>query len=368
LRPVTGEEELLLLCASCARTRAAAAARAAALAEAVDWDELLRLLARHRMVPLAGARLRELLPDGPPDDVAAAAARVLEGARGRALHNELATLRVATALERAGIATLPLKGALMAHRLYGDAALRESADVDLLVAAANLGRAAGELRELGYAAPPHAVRSPLHLRLVHPGDLPDVELHWRVHWYEERFSAEMLDGSRPDGPTRRARRDHELAALLLFWARDGFAGLRLAADVAQWWDHYGDELPGGALAALADRHPALRRALVAAARNAERLVGVPAAGQLGAAAPAWRGRPPAGVRVGDWRLAGDDDQVRANAALSDVLLAAPGARLQAARRRLVRDGAGPLHAARVTARWAIALWAVRGGREWAPPP
>ena len=51
----------------------------------------------------------------------------------------------------------------------------------------------------------------------------------------------------------------ELAALLLYYARDGFAGLRLAADIAAWWDANGRGLPDGALDDLVGAYPALAR-------------------------------------------------------------------------------------------------------------
>ena len=66
----------------------------------------------------------------------------------------------------------------------------------------------------------------LHVRLLHDAGLPDIELHWRVHWYEAEFGALALARaeSGPDG-VRRLRTEDDLAALMLYQARDGFAGL-----------------------------------------------------------------------------------------------------------------------------------------------
>jgi hypothetical protein len=354
---VTAPEDLLLLASAATAERRSALA--GALRGEVDWRELLRIAERQRMVPLVRARLPELLPASPPSEFAEPAARIHDAAAQLARHNELATLRIVAELDGAGIRALPIKGALLARDLYGDAALRQSADVDVLVPREQLGRAAEVLAAIGYAAA--AGDEELHARMVHSAGLPDVELHWRIHWYGDGFSAAMLAGAEPRGDgSLRAQPEHEYASLLLYWARDGFAGLRLAADVAQWWDRFGDRLPGGAVAALAASHPELARPLTAAAQHAERLIGVPYAGA--------RSSPPAAVRLGDWRLGSGDDQIRANVALTDVLLAPPGARRGALRRRLRRRGAGPLHAVRVAGRWAVALWRVRGGRDWAPLP
>jgi hypothetical protein len=84
----------------------------------------------------------------------------------------------------------------------------------------------------------------LHFVLVHErGELPPVELHWRVHWYERSFARERLlpPAVDPPGDWRPAPAD-ELAALLLFYARDGFIDLRLASDLGAWWDVHGAEL------------------------------------------------------------------------------------------------------------------------------
>ena len=68
----------------------------------------------------------------------------------------------------------------------------------------------------------------------------------------------------------------ELAALLLFYARDGFLDLRLASDLSAWWDLYGADLPPGALGELLHAYPALARVVAVAAAAAEQTVGLPA--------------------------------------------------------------------------------------------
>lgn len=57
---------------------------------------------------------------------------------------------------------------------------------------------------------------PLHRSLRHrDGALPDVEVHWRVHWYETAFARTLLtEGAKRDGGPLPA--PLELATLLLF--------------------------------------------------------------------------------------------------------------------------------------------------------
>jgi hypothetical protein len=57
---------------------------------------------------------------------------------------------VLRAFDSAGIAALPLKGPMLAERVYGGAALRSCRDLDVLVSRADLGRAEDALAEAGF--------------------------------------------------------------------------------------------------------------------------------------------------------------------------------------------------------------------------
>ena len=154
-------------------------------------------------------------------------------------------------------------------------------DVDLLLAGEHLEQAAAVLRtRFGYGAPRGARRAGgrpiLHYRLDHAQGLPTIELHWRLHWYEDRSGCAMVRRATADQGIGRLAPADELAALLLVYARDGFAGIRPLADLAAWWDHYGNQLPTGRLAAFSQEFPELAPALWVAAILADRLAGVPA--------------------------------------------------------------------------------------------
>jgi hypothetical protein len=138
------------------------------------------------------------------------------------------------------------------------------------------------VRGLGYGAPTDYVLEDglplLHFVLVHErGELPPVELHWRIHWYERSFARERLlpPAVDPLGDWRPAPAD-ELTALLLFYARDGFIDLRLASDLGAWWDVHGAGVPPGALDELLRVYPALTRVIPVAVEVAEKIVGLPA--------------------------------------------------------------------------------------------
>jgi hypothetical protein len=266
-------------------------------------------------------------------------------------------------LDRAGIRALGLKGPGLAEAAHGDPGLRISGDVDLLVAPEDLHRASELLVAEGYERPtdplgpgglPH-----LHLEMRHPA-APSVELHWRVHWHETAFSRDLL----ADPSAANAG-----AALLLFYARDGFYGLRLAADVAAWHDRHAAGLPAaGLLDEHAGRDPELARTWRAAAAAAARTAGIPATAWLSAPGPLDRGERLA-VRLANWSWSGDPDQLAANIWLVDALLAPPGQRVQWTMRMLDSAPGGRRipHAAKVWSRNAAALWRVRR-RSWTPAP
>jgi hypothetical protein len=123
-------------------------------------------------------------------------------------------------------------------------------------------------------------------------------------------------------------------------------------------------LPFHFLEGHARRYPALAPALTAAAVAIERATGTPARQWLGEAAAGGQGVA-LSIRLSDWTQAGDRDQLAANISLVGGLLGPPGSVHTFARRELASEtGTSLPHAAKMTARYARALWRVRGGRFW----
>jgi hypothetical protein len=218
-----------------------------------------------------------------------------------------------------------LKGVDLSHRLYGNSAGRESRDIDVLVLPHDLERAAAiAQQEFSYVAPRDALDSDgwplLHYRMEHPHEWPSLELHWRVHWYERTSGADMIRQSSMTGGQRVMTPAHELASLLLFYARDGFVGLRDLAAIAAWWDHHGSDLPPLGLADFARMFPDLAPALRTSARVAARMVGLPLQPlRLDADRITLRERRAA--RLADPQPGPDTSRLLADMALVDLLLA-----------------------------------------------
>lgn len=124
----------------------------------------------------------------------------------------------------------------------------------------------------------------------------------------------------------------ELTALLLFYARDGFIGLRLAVDLSAWWDVFGDKVQPGALDGLLRDYPALRRAVLVAAMVAEKVVGLPAA-QILETESSLRARM--AIRMANPSPSAGRAQLYADMGLVDWLLAPPGGLREFIRRQVL---------------------------------
>jgi hypothetical protein len=334
------ERQLILLSAGTAARRHAMGARADPLTANVDWPRLAETLHMRRQLTMLGPRIVELADGRASEGFLADVEEAIATTRRHGAFLQLISLRAIAVLAEAAIRSTALKGPLLGEAIYGDPGRRPSSDIDLLVAPEQLSAAVHVIRGLGYGAPTDHVDADglplLHFVLVHErGELPPIELHWRVHWYERSFACERLlpPAVDPLGDWRPAPAD-ELVALLLFYARDGFVGLRLATDLSAWWDVYGADLPPGALAELLHAYPALARAIPVAAVAAERTVGLPAARILGdAPSPGLRGRT--AVRLANPNPRSSRSQIYADIGLIDGLLMPRGGFNAFVRRQLL---------------------------------
>jgi hypothetical protein len=161
----------------------------------------------------------------------------------------------------------------------------------------------------------------LHLTMDHSQHrLPPVELHWRIHWYERDFACRRLLPPEPGSPADwRPAPAAELAALLLFYARDGFTGLRYPSDLGAWWDRHGAELDPAEFDQILIAHPPLRPALAASLTVAERTIGIPARQLMRAPSLGRRGR--VAIRLADPYPYRSLEQAYAEIGLIDGLLA-----------------------------------------------
>ena len=306
-----------------------AADRVTALTRAIDAAALLTALHARRLTAVLGVRLGELSRGDLPPPLPTAIAEALARGRAGAIAQLAQIQQLAGAFDRAGIRMLPVKGPGLAEAAHGDIGMRVSSDLDLLVAPEDMGAAAKLLGDLGYASKGEdkvldSGLPELHLAFAAPGRTP-IDLHWRVHWHAPEFSRELLDTAKPGPDGALALESTQLAAALLaFYARDGFSGLRLATDAAGLVRRAGFTSTGGVLDAHVQRYPALAPSWRAAALALERIAAIPAGTWLtGAARDAGR-RERIAVRLANPLGTGNVVQQGANLVLVDALLSPVG--------------------------------------------
>jgi hypothetical protein len=180
---------------------------AAAVPAAADWDRVLEMARTHRIGPLLYRGIRRL-PQTPVPPRALEALKemyVENAARNALLYRALEDLL--GALHSAHIPVVVLKGAFLADWVYPDLALRPMSDIDLLVRAEDLDRAAAALDGIGCRIVHDSdarrnVRERHHhwiFRGAPPADGIPIEVHWDLHPSESRFRTDL------DGLWRRAQ-------------------------------------------------------------------------------------------------------------------------------------------------------------------
>ena len=178
---------MLLFCARPAQD-AAASERILALAKTMpDWPGLLAAAAQHGVAPLLCRRL-SVLRDGALPELWREQFReefARNTRRNLVLTAEL--FRILAALETGGVCAIAYKGPVLAARAYADIALRQFADLDIVVPQSEIAEAHSALASLGYrsAIDPSKVRNSHFIArgtagqhsFSRAGGLSTVELH-----------------------------------------------------------------------------------------------------------------------------------------------------------------------------------------------
>jgi len=181
LSPRRAEEELLLAAARVGDAAARRARLAAALARGADPARLARLARGHRVVPLL-ARAAEELGEGFP-----AGGELRDEARQIGYRNVFLAGELVAVLRRlaaGGVSALTFKGPALAVAAYGALALRQFADLDLLVRPADFAHAREILLAGGFVVRQDAWLAVRHLShevtfYGHEGRV-EIDLHRRA--------------------------------------------------------------------------------------------------------------------------------------------------------------------------------------------
>ena len=122
----------------------------------VDWTSLLQLAEHHGVMPLLHQAMSTLGPEAPPIGLSLLKQRFDANLR-RTLFLTRELIRILDHLDALAIDVLPYKGVALAENVYGDIALRQAGDIDLLIRPRDLSPIKQALRELGYT--PHGLFS-----------------------------------------------------------------------------------------------------------------------------------------------------------------------------------------------------------------
>src|SRR5579871_4660473 len=143
-------KELLLLCALARLTRDAGERIRALAQEDLDWAELLAVAADQGVGPLVCHRLEIWAGDMLPPLWREQFREEFERNTRRNLFLAAELCRVLDALDAAGVRATPYKGPVLAVQAYGDIALRQFADLDIIVPQTQICEAHGTLLGLGF--------------------------------------------------------------------------------------------------------------------------------------------------------------------------------------------------------------------------
>ena len=147
LEPVCFEPEFELLLACCAED-SGEHSLAEFLIPSLRWDRVLWLADQHRLLPALYASVCNR--DDLPGSIQSAIRARFEGHAIRVLRFSAELARILQHFADREIQALAHKGPVLAHLLYGDAAMRQFGDLDFLVRSRDIARARSALRELGY--------------------------------------------------------------------------------------------------------------------------------------------------------------------------------------------------------------------------
>jgi hypothetical protein len=148
----TGSAEWQFLCAACSSGIAESTSTLLPPSDSIQWNALFSLAERHGVLPL----LCQTLANS-PSKIPAHALSVLKQRYQVNLHKTLFLSRelihIVDSLSERGIGVMPYKGLTLAESVYGDVALRQAGDIDLLIRPQDFPAIRKALCEIGYS--PH---------------------------------------------------------------------------------------------------------------------------------------------------------------------------------------------------------------------
>ncbi len=182
------DAELLLRCARTRNDSEGDVRIRTLLQGEIDWTSLLRMASRHGTLPLLYRNLNAVDPKAVPENTLD---ELRHHFRFNSQRNLLLTgelIRLLQIFEARGISAVPFKGPVLAAAVYGNLALREFGDLDILVRERDVATARELLVSSGYQPQYRLTRAQeaaflgyeREYTFVHGDTGNVVELHWKV--------------------------------------------------------------------------------------------------------------------------------------------------------------------------------------------
>jgi hypothetical protein len=158
------------------------------VASGLDWERVQALARRHRLTHLLFHHLNQSANELVPASVLESLREAFNRNARRSLLLSAELREVHALFTQAGIAALAYKGPVLGQQLYGNVALREMSDLDVLVERHNVTAARDLLIDRGYYSLPAAVGIPdrlalswdCNLILIRDQPRQIFELHWAL--------------------------------------------------------------------------------------------------------------------------------------------------------------------------------------------
>ncbi len=247
------EAQLLLLCARSHVNEEAVAQIQALLQGDLNWWSWITMAHRQGILPFVSDTLRQHGSSQVPDSVQE---QLCQQAQGVAMRNLLLTHELTSILkifEAAQVLALPFKGPTLASLAYGNVALRQFIDLDILVPRSQIRLAKQLLMEMGYQTKlsfteqqeEDYLQTQLGYDFFEPYRRISVELHWNLlqRWlsYPARLE-EIWDRPQPVelmGTAVHTLAIHHLLPYLCAHAtKHGWTELKWICDVAELIRHH----------------------------------------------------------------------------------------------------------------------------------
>ncbi|HXA57131.1 MAG TPA: nucleotidyltransferase family protein [Candidatus Acidoferrum sp.] len=144
------EKRLLVACARTHMTGAAAQTIGEVARRPIDWKYLIQTAAENSVMPLLALQLPAVAGDSFSPEQLEQLQAAARAAGIRALQLSAELIHVVDGLRAAGIVALPYKGPVLAQQAYGDLALREFEDLDIVLPQRQITHANEVMIGLGY--------------------------------------------------------------------------------------------------------------------------------------------------------------------------------------------------------------------------